>query len=148
MRLLFIVLLFLCSNALAQNIKIVDGDTIHINKIKYRFHGIDAPEMSQKCLDGDKQINCGVLSKQKLEEKIGKQNVTCKKVTVDRYKRMVAECFVNNESLSKYLVRSGYAFAYRKYSTQFVVDEDYARTNKLGLWKTKFEFPWNYRRKK
>ncbi len=91
MRLLFIVLLFITPNALAKNIKIVDGDTIHIDKIKYRFHGIDAPEMSQKCLDGDKQINCGVLSKQKLEEKIRKQNVTCKKVTVDRYKRIVAD---------------------------------------------------------
>ena len=29
--------------------RVVDGDTIHINKIKYRFHGIDAPEIKQLC---------------------------------------------------------------------------------------------------
>ena len=36
-----------------------------------------------------------------------------------------AECFVNNESLSSYLVQSGYAFAYRKYSKKFIKDENY-----------------------
>ena len=30
-----------------EKIRIIDGDTIHINKIKYRLHGIDAPEMKQ-----------------------------------------------------------------------------------------------------
>ena len=30
-------------------VKVVDGDTIHINKTKYRLHGIDAPEINQKC---------------------------------------------------------------------------------------------------
>ena len=28
-----------------EETRIIDGDTIHINKIKYRLHGIDAPEM-------------------------------------------------------------------------------------------------------
>ena len=32
-----------------QKIRIIDGDTIHINKIKYRLYGIDAPEMKQLC---------------------------------------------------------------------------------------------------
>jgi endonuclease YncB( thermonuclease family) len=37
-----------------------------------------------------------------------------------RYQRILAERFVNSESLSKFLVRNGYAFAYRKYSAKFV----------------------------
>ena len=32
-----------------EEIRIIDGDTIHINKFKYRLHGIDAPEMKQLC---------------------------------------------------------------------------------------------------
>ena len=44
------------------------------------------------------------------------------------------------------MVRSGYAFAYRKYSTKFVQDEDYAKKNKLGLWQMNFEYPWVYRK--
>ena len=36
-------------------------------------------------------------------------NVECISDGKDQYKRTLAECFVNNESLSSYLVRSGYA---------------------------------------
>ena len=45
----------------------------------------------------------------------------------DRYKRILAECFVGELSLSRYLVREGYAFAYRKYSKKFIKDEEYAK---------------------
>ena len=64
------------------------------------------------------------------------------------YKRTLAECFVNGESLSKFLVRSGYAFAYRKYSTKFVKDEEFAKANKLGMWAMTFQYPWDFRNKK
>ena len=64
----------------------------------------------------------------------------------DQYKRTLAECFVNDKSLSSYLVKSGYAFAYRKYSKKFIKDEDYARINRLGMWSMKFEYPWDFRR--
>jgi endonuclease YncB( thermonuclease family) len=144
----FLIFFLFPTFLLAQDLKIVDGDTIHIGKVKYRFHGIDAPEMSQLCKKNNKNIKCGVLSKIKLVEKINNQKVICKKVTTDRYKRIVAECFVNNESLSSYLVKNGYAFAYRRYSTQFVEDENFAKKNKLGLWAMEFQYPWDYRRKK
>ena len=146
MRIL-IFLFLLQTPSLAQTIKIVDGDTIHINNIKYRFHGIDAPEMKQTCKQNNQQIKCGVLARNALVKKIGNQNVRCKKITIDRYKRIIAECFVNDESLSKHLVRNGYAFAYRRYSKQFIEDENFAREQKLGLWQMQFEYPWNYRRK-
>ena len=145
----YFLLFFFISSALnAQNIKILDGDTIHIEKVKYRFHGIDAPEISQICKVNNKNIKCGELSKQKLIEKIGNKKVNCKKVAIDRYKRVVAECYVNDESLSKYLVKNGYAFAYRRYSKKFVEDENFAKKNKLGLWSMDFQYPWDFRRKK
>ena len=83
----------------------------------------------------------------KSRNKISKNKVKCKREGKDQYKRTLAECFVNNESLSSYLVRSGYAFAYRRYSKKFIDDEDYAKSNKLGMWAMKFEFPWDWRRK-
>ena len=131
----------------SQTIKIVDGDTIHLNGEKIRFTGIDTPELKQSCLkDGVKDL-CGVTAKQILIDKIGNNNVKCISEGKDQYKRTLAECFVNNESLSSYLVRSGYAFAYRRYSKKFVVDEDYARINKIGMWSMKFDYPWDYRKK-
>ena len=95
----------------------------------------------------DKKNSCGLKAKQILADKIGDLKVTCIRKGKDQYKRTLAECFVNNESLSSYLVRSGYAFAYRRYSKKFIDDEDYAKSNKLGMWAMKFEFPWDWRRK-
>ena len=132
----------------SQTIKIVDGDTIHLNGEKIRFTGIDTPELKQNCLkEGIKDL-CGVTAKQILINKIGNDNVECISEGKDQYKRTLAECFVNNESLSSYLVRSGYAFAYRRYSKKFVPDEEYARNNKIGMWSMEFDYPWDYRKSK
>ena len=147
-KFLFLSILLFTSNALSQEkVYIVDGDTIHIGSNKYRFSGIDTPEMKQTCSKDNTIIMCGVLAKDALIQKINNRLVLCKEETIDRYKRIVAECFVNKESLSTYLVRNGYAFAYRKYSKKFIEDEQYARENKLGLWSMTFEYPWEYRRK-
>ena len=79
-------------------------------------------------------------------KKIGNNTPICIGKEKDFYKRTLAECFVKGESLSKFLVRSGYAFAYRKYSTKFVEDEDFAKTNKLGMWSMTFKYPWDFRK--
>jgi len=130
----------------SQELKVVDGDTIHLDGKKIRFTGIDTPELKQTCLKEGIQNPCGVTAKQILIGKIGNNNVKCISEGKDQYKRILAECFVNNESLSSYLVRSGYAFAYRKYSKNFIPDEDYARNNKLGMWSMEFDYPWDYRK--
>ena len=130
----------------SQDVKITDGDTIKINGEKIRFSGIDTPELNQTCVKEGVKNSCGLTAKQILIDKIIDNKVKCIKEGKDRYKRILAECFVNNESLSRYLVRSGYAFAYRKYSKKFIIDEDYARANKLGMWSMEFEYPWDFRR--
>ena len=131
----------------SYEIKIIDGDTIHLNNEKIRFTGIDTPELKQTCNKNNEIIYCGIQARQLLINKIGKNKVNCVKDGKDQYKRTLAECFVNDLSLSSYLVKKGYAFAYRKYSKKFIKDEDYARVNNLGMWSMNFEFPWDYRRK-
>jgi len=132
----------------SQDLKVVDGDTIHLNGEKIRFTGIDTPELKQTCLKEGVKDPCGVKAKQILIDKIGNNNVECVNEGKDQYKRTLAECFVNNESLSSYLVKRGYAFAYRRYSKKFVQDEDYARINKIGMWSMEFDYPWTYRKSK
>ena len=130
----------------SQTIKIVDGDTIHLDGEKIRFTGIDTPELNQTCIKEGVINPCGVTAKEILIVKIGDNKVECISEGKDRYKRTLAECFVNDESLSSYLVRSGYAFAYRRYSKKFIPDEDYAKDNKIGMWSMEFQYPWDYRR--
>ena len=55
--------------------------------------------------------------KKSWQKKIGNNEVSClKEKKPDKYKRILAECCVNDVSLSRYLVRSGYAFDYAYYS--------------------------------
>jgi len=130
----------------SQELKVLDGDTIHLNGEKIRFTGIDTPELKQTCIKEGVIDLCGVTAKEILVEKIGNNKVECISEGKDRYKRTLAECFINNESLSSYLVRSGFAFAYRRYSKKFIIDENYAKTNKIGMWSMDFQYPWDYRK--
>ena len=122
----FLVLIF-CNTSFADNLKIVDGDTIVLNGEKIRFSGIDTPELKQTCMNGDEKVFCGKSAKMLLVKKIGNQTPECISEKKDVYKRTLAECFINGDSLSVFLVRSGYAFAYRKYSDKFIKDEEFAK---------------------
>jgi endonuclease YncB( thermonuclease family) len=141
---LVFILIFASINS--QELNVIDGDTIHLNGEKIRFSGIDTPELKQTCIKDNVKNFCGITAKEILTNIIGNNIVKCIKDGKDQYKRTLAECYVNKISLSSHLVRSGYAFAYRKYSKKFISDEDYARTNKLGMWSMKFDFPWDYRK--
>ena len=142
-----LVFFFTYTDVKSQNVKITDGDTIKINGEKIRFSGIDTPELKQTCIKQGVKKHCGITAKEILMNKIADNKIVCIREGIDKYKRTLAECFVNNESLSSYLVRSGYAFAYRRYSKKFIPDEDYAKINKLGMWSMEFDYPWDWRKK-
>ena len=139
-------ILLIVQNVSSNTVHVIDGDTIKIGNKKIRFSGSDAPELNQYCFKNGKKILCGVLAKKALVKKIGNKVPKCVIEGKDIYKRILAECFINEKSLSKFLVRNGYAFAYRKYSKKFIQDEEVARKNKLGLWSMKFDYPWEFRK--
>ena len=129
-----------------KKIQVIDGDTIHIGKLKYRFFGIDAPEIKQICEKDNTKIQCGVIAKSVLKNKIADKIPECIVKDKDRYQRLVAECFIGKESLSRFMVREGYAVAYSQYSKDFIDDEKYAKENKLGIWSMNFQVPSEYRK--
>ena len=141
-----LLILIFCNPSFADDLKVVDGDTIVLNGEKIRFSGIDTPELKQTCMNESQKVYCGMFAKMLLIKKIGNKTPKCIREGKDAYKRTLAECFINGESLSAFLVRSGYAFAYRKYSKKFIEDEEFAKKNKLGMWSMKFEYPWNFRK--
>ena len=140
------LVLMICNTSFADSLRVVDGDTIVLNGEKIRFSGIDTPELKQTCMNGDEKVFCGKSAKMLLIKKIGNETPECISEGRDAYKRTLAECFVNGESLSAFLVRSGYAFAYRKYSDKFIKDEEFAKKNKLGMWAMTFQYPWDFRK--
>ena len=144
----FIFSFFLSITSIAneKKIQVVDGDTIHIGNLKYRFFGIDAPEKKQICEKDNIKIQCGVIAKNVLKNKIADKIPECIVKDKDRYQRLVAECFIGKESLSRFMVREGYAVAYTQYSKDFIDDEKYAKENKLGIWSMNFQIPSEYRK--
>ena len=139
--------LFLFSNNLfASHVTVIDGDTIRLGDVKIRFSGIDAPEINQTCVASEGKVACGKISRDLLIEKVTNNKISCTDEGKDFYGRVLGECFVNGESLSAYLVREGFAFAYRKYSNKYIEDEEYAKFNKLGMWSMEFQYPWDYRK--
>ena len=142
----FSSIFFLTNNLFASHVTVVDGDTIKIGDVKIRFSGIDAPEINQTCVASEGKVACGKISKDTLIAKVTNNKISCTDEGKDVYGRVLGECFVNGESLSSYLVREGFAFAYRKYSNKYIQDEEYAKSNKLGMWSMEFEYPWDFRR--
>jgi endonuclease YncB( thermonuclease family) len=146
---IIIILILLPLWCLAEGeLKIVDGDTIHLDGHKIRFSGIDTPEINQMCKKDEIDISCGEMAKELLIKKIGNTIPICILEDKDQYGRMLGECFIEEESLSSYLVREGFAFAYTKYSKKFVEDELFAIKNKSGMWSMDFIFPWDFRKNK
>ena len=159
---IIITLLVLLSNSIAEEIsgipKVVDGDTIHIDNYKFRLEGIDAPEMRQQCKKESfkisffigftfyKDYSCGRVSKEKLITKIDTTEIKCISSSKDRYKRYIATCYKGKTNLNQWMVRNGFAIAYRRYSKTYVSDEEFAKENKLGLWKGKFMEPEKWRK--
>ena len=148
LSLTFLITLFLNYSVYADQLTVTDGDTIRIGNERIRFSGIDSPEIKQTCIYQEIEFKCGEFSKNLLIEKISNQQVNCIRESKDQYGRTLAECFVGKESLSSYLVREGYAFAYRKYSDKYITDEAYAQSNGKGMWSMDFMFPWDFRKSK
>ena len=96
--------------------------------------------------DSYKDYNCGKVSKEKLIGKINGSEIKCIFTTKDRYKRYIATCYKEKTNLNQWMVRNGYAIAYRRYSKKYVSDEDFAKEKKLGLWQGKFINPEKWRK--
>lgn len=125
---------------------VIDGDTIEIHGTRIRFHGIDAPESRQECTRSNSATwRCGQQSALALAERIRRATIRCLPRDRDRYERVVAVCFKDGEDLNRWLVRNGWAVAYRKYSTDYVADEAIARSAKVNIWSGTFEMPWDWR---
>jgi len=127
--------------------RVIDGDTIVLAGERIRFHGIDAPEIKQTCTAEGTEWACGKVATRALIDAIYGQKVTCKGDKRDRYKRLLAVCYVGNINLNAMMVRNGWALAYRKYSTDYVADEAVAEKARAGLWRGEFDKPWEWRRR-
>ena len=134
-----------CGAALAET-RILDADTIDLAGDRVRLHGIDAPETRQACLLPDgREWRCGVAATDALAAYIAGRPVTCNALDIDRYGRTIGRCYVEGQDINRWLVSEGWAVAYRRFSMDYVADEDAARAAGRGIWAAEFVMPWDWR---
>jgi endonuclease YncB( thermonuclease family) len=135
------------TRTVAGRASIVDGDTVDIRGVRIRFNGIDAPESSQSCRDRiGSQYPCGRRATLALSDKIDGQNLSCDVLGQDQYGRSLATCNLGTLDLNGWMVSSGWALAYRHYSTAYVGAEEQAQATRVGIWEGAFTPPWEWRR--
>lgn len=109
---------------------ITDGDTIKQGGVTYRLWGIDAPETKQDCPDG---WPAGRVATTKLQALVTGRQIVCERKDADRYGRAVAICRAGGEDLGSLMVRSGMAWAFIRYSSDYVDQEVRAKAAGLGV---------------
>jgi len=150
MRLLAILLLFLFSTPVfalsfsGKVVKVSDGDTIEVlrdgHAEKIRLAGIDCPEKKQAFGQAAKRFTLNLAAR---------KIVIVEVETRDRYGRTVGEVFLpDGRSLNQEIVRAGYGWLYRKYSSDVTLAalEAEARAARRGLWNDPDPVPpWDWR---
>ncbi|SEP49074.1 nuclease homologue [Rhodospirillales bacterium URHD0017] len=109
---------------------ITDGDTLKQGGVTYRLWGIDAPEAKQVCPDG---WPAGSLATTRLQALTAGRSIVCQEKDRDRYGRVVAICRVSGEDLGAILVREGFAWAFTRYSIDYIDQQEEARRANRGV---------------
>lgn len=112
--------------------RVVDGDTvafkIHNGSVeKIRLADIDTPERDQPW---------GTEATTALRKWSMSKPAKIEVVDTDRYGRLVATLWVDDENINRRLVKEGHAWVYRKYlrDTSLIKLEAKARSTRTGLW--------------
>jgi endonuclease YncB( thermonuclease family) len=122
------IALLLATPAAAQ--RVIDGDTIEMDGTRWRLWGIDAPETHQACVDG---WRAGLEATAAMRKLMEGRTVVCELRGHDRYKRSIGLCRADGEDLGAEMVSTGMAWAFTRYSSDYIGQERAAIGAQLGV---------------
>lgn len=135
--------------------RVIDGDTVTLTtregtKLRVRLYGIDAPEVRHEERPGQPY---GKEARAALAALVLGGSVTVEIVDIDAHRRMVGIVHRSGVDINLEMVRSGYAWAYRRYlsapyASRYLDAEKKARGQRLGLWMdANPDPPWEFKRR-
>ena len=127
-----------------SQVRVIDADTVDVDGVRYRLHGIDAPEARQSCRAWGRTWDCGAAATEALMSRA--EGMSCTGSGTDAFGRTIGICSAGGQDLNAWLVANGWALAYRQFSEDYVGEEEQARSNGRGIHRGQFIDPWNWRR--
>ena len=122
---------------------VTDGDTIKLDGVRWRLWGIDAPELHQTCADG---WPAGLEATAAMRSLVEGKVVACELRGHDRYRRSIGLCRADGRDLGAAMVELGMAWAFTRYSSDYVAQERAAIGARLGVHAHDCEKAWDWRR--
>ena len=136
--------------------RVIDGMTFEIAGTRVRLYGIDVPDLAQTCERNGRTIPCGNVSRTALMDLVAGAQVSCKPAAGGRAANsleirpsggpVVATCSAGGFDIGNNMVHTGWALADPKTAPRrYRKTETKARARKVGLWRMKFDLPWDWR---
>lgn len=123
---------------------VIDGETLEMQGQVVKLFGIDALEVDQICLNGNRPWPCGDESVRSLAALIGGQPVRCQTIR-NVGGNILATCDLNGEDLAAWMVSSGWAFADRSANSEYAPNEEAAQVAREGVWSGEYVTPSEWR---
>jgi len=124
----------------------LDEDSIALQGQRVRLWGIDAPGLEQTCKRGGKPWACGRDAARALSRLVTGKTVRCLVIVEDKLRRLiVGDCTLGGESLSRWMIRNGWAVMNPRQTDAYAREEAEAKEAKRGIWASEFEMPWDWR---
>ena len=129
--------------AVAADIRVVDGETLALGERVVRLSGIAAPMRGETCRGADGAgFDCGGAATAVLMRLVDGRPVTCRIVGRDAFGRGLGQCEANGLDLGRTLVTGGYAVATGGAMRNA---EMTARQGDRGLWANRGGLPQDWR---
>lgn len=135
------------ASSLRGKARIISGDRLMVTGVTLRLAGIDAPVDGQRCrLANGRIYDCGQISTTALMDLTAGVGVVCEMSGNRRGGLPLATCRAGGYDLSKGMVHTGWALAWPRTGTIYAAVESAARKARHGLWRGRFDMPWDWRR--
>ena len=92
-----------------------------------------------------REVACGKAAIGALEALAFSETVLCDTRGTDEFSRVIGVCTVDGKDMNAAMVKAGLAWAFRKYSADYVAQEEKAKSDRVGIWQADTQTAEAYR---
>ena len=127
--------------------RVIDGNTLIVNRRIIKLYGIASPDITQTCADSSgRGYRCGRQALSWLSGWLADNEVKCHILSEDQHGVLTGVCLLGPYDIGAALTNVGWAVADTKQSKVYVPYQNQAISNRRGLWQGEFYMPWDWQK--